>query len=36
MFRQQNYENAFTLNILLLNFSDIDISGFGRNLDSDM
>ena len=31
MFREQNYENAFTLNI-----SDIDITGFGRNSDSDM
>lgn len=36
MFRGQNYENAFTLNILYLNISDIDISGFGRNSDSDM
>ena len=36
MFRGQNYENAFTLNILYLNISYISISGFGRNSDSDM
>jgi len=31
MFRGQNYKNAFTLN-----FSDIDIGGFGGNSESDM
>ena len=36
MFREQNYENVFALNILYLNISDICISGFGRNSDSNM
>ena len=38
MFREQNYENAFTLNNLYynLNISDLGMSGFGRNSDRDM
>ena len=34
MFREQNYENVFALNILYLNISDICV--FGRNSDSNM
>ena len=36
MFREQNYANASTWNILYCNISDVDISGLGRNSDSDM
>ena len=36
MFREQNYANASTWNILYFNISDVDISGLGRNSDSDM
>ena len=36
MFREQNYANASTWNTLYCNISDVDISGLGRNSDSDM
>ena len=36
MFREQNYANASTWNILYFNISDVDISSLGRNSDSDM
>lgn len=36
MFREQNNANASTRNILYFNISDVDISGLGRNSDSDM